>query len=224
MVDSPLGSPLRWSSELSSPPSRDGMSVHIDLLRDWALSRQTSNSRAMTELEEISHIILRSPKLPDGDMPLPDMMQQLDVIEASSKRGFRQSQHWPPRVSRLGAATPPWMEGRQTAIVGLSQLARPAVVAKQVELKRPQRPRSAREARATVETIVEPRRSPRPFLISAAPSSQPRRRHLIVGNDLFAGSPFSTDAQLDPLTQRIGIYNVQCRNGRHCADRCESLK
>lgn len=221
MDDSQTGSHARSPSELASAVSEDGINVNLDLLRDWALSlsRQRTSSTTRTEREGISHIILRDPKLPDGDMPRQNLVLPLDAVVVPSRRGRQR----PPKASRLGPVTPPWMEGQHAAIDD-SQLARAAAAAKKEKLTRYRRPRSALAARAN-EQIFETKKSPSPFPQRPAIPHQLRRRHLLVGTDLFAGSPFSTDAQLDPLTQKVGIYNVQCRHGRLSAmDRYESFK
>jgi len=221
MDDSHLGSHVQSTVEHPGTLDDDD-DAHIKLLREWALSlsRPMTAPESMDEAENISHVLLRLPKRPLSTPTHSELAPFRATPEAPVETGLWQRGQWPPKVSQLGPEKPPWKEGRKTALAGQSKLSHEAAVAKQRALNRHRRPRSCTPAKQITKQIKEPFfhfesvKTPTPFTHGPAVLSswqRPRQRHPTQGSggDPLAGSPFGKDAQLDPLSQRLGIYDAQ---------------
>jgi len=225
-----LGLRAKSSAGPSGALSGDVTDEELDPFQILALSLSRSRPRtapeSRKEVEVVSHILPRVPNLPDGSMTYVELATPRGTPEVRVDTSPRR-RPGPPKVSRLGLGTPPWIYSQQAAFDGPSQLSREAAAAKQMALQRHRQSRSCTPARPKEEPLFQAKKellfhakeeplfqavkTPTPFASVLSSRQRLRQRHPREGSsgDPLAGSPFSKDAQLDPLCQRLGIYDAQ---------------
>lgn len=177
--------------------------AQVSSLREWAMSLSSSNSKS--RCDEVITLILPPLRPVKEYQPAPEPMRCQPIVH---KRDSRTSSKLSElKLSQLGPVVPAWAE-RAEAIKESSKLVSGTLAARQAALV---------EAQQKCKQRCEPLEKPHVVERPIARRSIVLNDKILCGIDPLAGSLFSHEATLDPVSRRKGIYEAQlmrgCKNG-----------